>query len=175
MIRLLFYCNFGIKWVFICIEFYFIQILHTKHAHTHTHTLTNTDQLALWLVFANGPRDRGSIPGWVISKTQKIKLDASFLNTQYHKVWIKSNWSNLLHIGVVAIEKGAFGSPSTTVEQLYIYRVDRMDLTLFLTLSHSPLLSLSLTLSLSLSLSLSAIAFSRSSLRYPVSTHNWWI
>ena len=34
----------------------------------------------IW-VFANGPRDRGSIPGQVIPKTQKMVLDASLFNT----------------------------------------------------------------------------------------------
>ena len=32
-------------------------------------------------VFANGPEGRVSIPGRVISKTQKMVLDASLLNT----------------------------------------------------------------------------------------------
>ena len=40
-------------------------------------------------VFANGPGDLGSIPGRVIPKTQKMVLDASLLNTQHYKVWIK--------------------------------------------------------------------------------------
>ena len=40
-------------------------------------------------VFANGPGDLGSIPGRVISKTQKMVLDASLLNTQHYKVRIK--------------------------------------------------------------------------------------
>ena len=39
-------------------------------------------------VFANGPGDRGSIPGQVISKTQKMVLDAAFLNSQHYKVRI---------------------------------------------------------------------------------------
>ena len=39
-------------------------------------------------VFANGPGDRGSIPDWAIPKT-KISIDASLLNTQLYKVWIK--------------------------------------------------------------------------------------
>ena len=39
-------------------------------------------------VFANGPRDQGSIPGRVIPKTQKMALDAAFLNTQHYKVRI---------------------------------------------------------------------------------------
>ena len=33
--------------------------------------------------------DQGSIPGWVIPKTQKMVLDASLLNTQHYKVRIK--------------------------------------------------------------------------------------
>ena len=40
-------------------------------------------------VFANGPRDWGSIPGRVIPKTQKMVLDVALLNTQYYKVGIK--------------------------------------------------------------------------------------
>ena len=40
-------------------------------------------------VFANGPGDRGLIPGQVIPKTQKMVLDASLLNTHHYKVWIK--------------------------------------------------------------------------------------
>ena len=39
-------------------------------------------------VFANGPGDRGSIPGRVIPKTQKMVLDASLLNIQQYKVGI---------------------------------------------------------------------------------------
>ena len=73
-------------------------------------------------VFANGPGDQGSIPGHVITKTQKMVLDASLFNTQNYKVGIKVKWSNpgngvapSLHLGVVAIEKGAFGSLSTKV------------------------------------------------------------
>ena len=40
-------------------------------------------------VFANGPGNRGSIPGHVIPKTLKMVLDASLLNTQQYKVCIK--------------------------------------------------------------------------------------
>ena len=39
--------------------------------------------------FANGPGNRGSMPGRVIPKTQKIELDSSLLNTRHYKVWIK--------------------------------------------------------------------------------------
>ena len=71
-------------------------------------------------VFTNGPGDRGSIPGQVIPKTQKMVLDVALLNTQHYKVRIKGKvdqsreWSSAL-LGVVAIEKGAFRSPSTMV------------------------------------------------------------
>ena len=72
--------------------------------------------------FTNGPGEWGSIPGRVIPKTQNIVLDAALLNTQHYKVRIKGyveqsmDWSRaLLHTSVVAIEKGAFGSPSTKV------------------------------------------------------------
>ena len=40
-------------------------------------------------VYANGLADRGSIPGWVIPKTQKMVLDAALFNTQHYKVRIK--------------------------------------------------------------------------------------
>ena len=40
-------------------------------------------------VFANRPRYRGSIPGRVIPKTQKMVLDAALLNTLYYKIRIK--------------------------------------------------------------------------------------
>ena len=39
-------------------------------------------------MFANDPVNRGSIPGRVIPKTQKLVLDTDLLNTQYYKVWI---------------------------------------------------------------------------------------
>ena len=70
-------------------------------------------------VFANGPGDWGSIPGWVIPKTQKMVLDASLHNTQHYKVRIKGKveqsreWSSVLPY--TSIEKGAFGSLSTKV------------------------------------------------------------
>ena len=40
-------------------------------------------------VFANGPRDLGSIQGRVISKTLKMVLDTALLNTQRYKVRIE--------------------------------------------------------------------------------------
>ena len=53
-------------------------------------------------MFASGPGDQGSIPDWVIPKTQKMVLDAALLNTQHYKVQIKSKveqsmeWSFIL-------------------------------------------------------------------------------
>ena len=40
-------------------------------------------------VFANGSGDQGSIPGWVIPKTQKMVLDTSLLNSRHYKACIK--------------------------------------------------------------------------------------
>ena len=40
-------------------------------------------------VFVNSLGDRGSIPGRVMLKTQKMVLDNSLLNTQHYKVRIK--------------------------------------------------------------------------------------
>ena len=54
------------------------------------------------IVFDNGPGDRGSIPGRVIRKIQKMVLDAALLNTQHYKVGIKGKveqskkWSHAL-------------------------------------------------------------------------------
>ncbi len=60
-------------------------------------------------VFANGPGDLGSIQGCVIPKTKKMVLDTSLLNTQQYKVYINGKVEHhLLHLGVIAIEKGAF-------------------------------------------------------------------
>ena len=63
-------------------------------------------------VFTNGPGDQGSIPGRVILKTQKMVLDAIFLNTWHYKVRIKGKveqsreWSGApQHSEVVAIWK----------------------------------------------------------------------
>ena len=74
-------------------------------------------------VFAYDPGDLESIQGRVIPKTLKMVLDTSLLNAQQYKVRIKGKVEQsrkrssafTLHLGVVAIEKGAFWSPSTTV------------------------------------------------------------
>ena len=83
-------------------------------------------------MFANGQGDLGLIPDRVIPKTQNMAPDAILRNTQHYKVCVK--WSNpgkgvapFLHLSVVAIEKGAFGLPSTTVANftftIYIYLI----------------------------------------------------
>ena len=69
-------------------------------------------------LFANGPGKLGSVTGRVIPKTFKMVLDTSLHKTRQYKVRIegKVELSRYpLHLGVVAIEKGAFWSPSTTV------------------------------------------------------------
>ena len=72
-------------------------------------------------VFANGQEDLGLIPARVIPKNSKMVFDAALLNTQHNKVSIKGKveqsreWRSVLLINSVAIEKGAFGSPSTKV------------------------------------------------------------
>ena len=54
------------------------------------------------IVFASGPGDQGSVPGQVLSKTQRMVLDAALLNTQHYKVLIKGKveqsreWSSAL-------------------------------------------------------------------------------
>ena len=78
-------------------------------------------------VFTNGLGDWGSIHSRIIPKTQKMVLDAALHNSQYYKVRIKGKvkqsreWSStLLHIGVVAIKKGTYRSPSNKVANLLV-------------------------------------------------------
>ena len=61
-------------------------------------------------------RETGIIPSRGIPKTKKIVLDAALLNTQHYKVSYDS-----LHLYVVAVEKGSFGSPLTKVTNFTIY------------------------------------------------------
>ena len=79
-------------------------------------------------MFANGRADLGSITGRVIPKTLKMVLDTSLLKTQQYNVRItgkvEQSKERISALGVVAIEKGAFWSPSTTVANL-TYLVDR--------------------------------------------------
>ena len=75
-------------------------------------------------VFANGPGGLSSIPVRVITRTLKMVLDISLLKSQQCKVRIKGKVEQSrelpLHLGVVAIEKGAFWSPSTTTVVSYL-------------------------------------------------------
>ena len=79
-------------------------------------------------VFTNGPGDQDSIPVQVIPKTQKRALNATLslsiisYRSRASGAIQEKELCPLLHLGVQAIEKGAFGSPSTTVSQfMYIY------------------------------------------------------
>ena len=57
---------------------------------TWPHMILSDRAIGLILrVFANGPGDRGSISDRVITKTQKMILDAALLNTQHYNVRIK--------------------------------------------------------------------------------------
>ena len=51
--------------------------------------LNHLRAIGLNRVFGNGPGDRGSIPGRVIPKTQKMVLDVALLSTQHYKLRIK--------------------------------------------------------------------------------------
>ena len=72
-------------------------------------------------------RRPGFNPRWSHTKDSKMVLNAALLNTQHYKVGIKGKIEQsrerssppLLHLGVVAIEKGAIGSPSTKVANFY--------------------------------------------------------
>ena len=77
-------------------------------------------------VSANSAGDRRSIPGHVIPKTQKMVLDFSLLNAQHFKVRIQGKVEQSRErssvLGVVAIEKGAFGLLSTKGDNFtYLY------------------------------------------------------
>ena len=82
----------------------YIYIYIYTHKHTHAHVyiyiyiyrerereknIRNCIIGIMVSVFANGLGNLGSIPGWVIPKTQKMVLDATLLNIQYYKVRIK--------------------------------------------------------------------------------------
>ena len=54
----------------------------------NTLTILHMSDVYIYM-FANGPRDLGSIPGRIIPKNQKMVFDASLLNTQHYNVWIK--------------------------------------------------------------------------------------
>ena len=68
-------------------------------------------------MFANGLEERGSIPGRVIPKDKKMVVDTTLRNTHHYVVKIKGKVIQrpTLHLSVIAIKKGAFGSPPTKV------------------------------------------------------------
>ena len=83
-------------------------------------------------MFAISRGNRCSIHSRVISKTQKMVLDTALLSSQHCKIHIKGNRAIQakeqcppLHLSVVAIKKGPFESPSTTVFNfpldMYVY------------------------------------------------------
>ena len=77
-------------------------------------------------MFANGSGDLGSIPGQIIPKTLKMELNTSLLNTQQYKVRIEVKVEqyreNSSSFSVLAIEKGAFWLPLTTVANFTYYK-----------------------------------------------------
>ena len=63
------------------------------HLYLDIYFMTQPMSIIAW-ESANGLGDQGSNPDQVISKTQKMVLDAFLLNTQHYKVHIKGKWSN---------------------------------------------------------------------------------
>ena len=67
-------------------------------------------------VFAHGPGDLGSIPGRVMLKTlKKLMLLCLTLSIIRVKKILEKEQRPPLQLGVVAMEKGASGSPSITI------------------------------------------------------------
>ena len=86
----------------------------------------NTDPMAKWLESSSMAWETG-VQSQTVSyqKLKKMVLDIFLFDTQHYKVRIKgkveqsresSDWKGYIGaIGVVAVEKGTFGSPLTTV------------------------------------------------------------
>ena len=76
-------------------------------------------------VFVSGPRNLGSVSGWVIPDSKKLYLVPLCLTLSIIRYGSRVKWSNpgLLHLGVVAIKKGAFGLPLTTVINFTFYTI----------------------------------------------------
>ena len=62
-----------------------VLLIHSSLSIHVTHQKRKSPGLMSW-VFANDLGDRGSIPGRVIPKTQKMVLDAAWLSIQHYKV-----------------------------------------------------------------------------------------
>ena len=71
-------------------------------------------------VFANGPRNRVSISGRVIPKTQKMILHASLLNTQHDRVQIKGkveqSWERSSILPYISVQLLMKSEPSLTLQ-----------------------------------------------------------
>ena len=81
-------------------------------------------------MFDNGPGDLGSVSGHVIPKTLKWYLIPPYLTLSNMRFLSRVKWSNPgnesrppRHLDVVAIEKGAFWLPSTTVANFTLLSV----------------------------------------------------
>ena len=91
-----------------------------------------------------GPGDQGSIPGWVIPKTQKMVLGAALLNTQRYKIRINGKveqsreavapsltpWCSTYRKGNLRVTLG-YGRQLTTLLYIYIYIYSRRPKTMF--------------------------------------------
>ena len=80
-------------------------------------------------VFANSPRDWGSIPCWAIPKTQKMVLDASLLNIQHYKVCIKGIYIYIyiylrkIKINLILCKYGIWKNQDNQRRYLFIYEL----------------------------------------------------
>ena len=70
-------------------------------------------------VFTNGLGELDSIPGWVVPKTLKMVLDASLLNIQLYKVWIKGKVKQSPTPLCSSYPKGRLGLTLDYSRQLY--------------------------------------------------------
>ena len=75
-------------------------------------------------MFAYSPGNRGSIPGRVIPKTQKMVLGSALLSTQYYKIWIK---------GKVELLKRELSGHPRLRSLIYLINLNQFPLTLTLT------------------------------------------
>ena len=114
------YINKYILWILCFLIF--------KHTHTHSLTHTHTHRHLLLGSVRQWPGKPEFNPWLSHTKDSKMVLDASLLYTLHYKVRIKDKVeqpkerSNTIpwHVGVVAIGKGTFESPLTTL-LIYIY------------------------------------------------------
>ena len=98
---ILFFTHLLLILILICWKKFFFKIFLIHETFSHE---TNRNRWYIYIyrpidimvsVFAKGPGDQGSIPGWVIQMTQKMVPDAFLFNTQHYKIQINGKWSNL--------------------------------------------------------------------------------